>query len=891
MRKTRIVRPAAGLILVLAGLTGLTGLPAQSTTETVVASPPAEASATIETDAPVVDAAAARTDLNLLGAVDAEAGEARRNENVQIDLIDNNVLKEMNKRIGVTATIVEQFHPRSDYFGAEFGGSPTSPSAISYGGSRNIHGSLYESHDNSIFRARSFFQVGDVQPARTNDYGFDVTLPGWKGASFAVTGQQTRVRGQVNGNVLVPKADERTPLATDPERRDKIQRMLDKFPLEAPNRTDIDERALNTNAPQLIDNDILGGTLYQSLGDRDKLTLRYAFTAQNVEAFQLLSGQNPDSRTKNHDARLTWTRSWSPSMETDVTLGFDRVGSILKPDASAFGPNVLFGGVFDDLGPGSNIPIDRAVNRYRYAASARRVLSRHAVTAGAEVWRRQVNGDESNANRGMFSFRNDFGNTAIENIRLGLASTYIETIGSTYRGFRQWDMQYYVGDEWRLHPKLTLNMGLRYVPVTAPSEVQGRARIPYDCDCNNVAPRFGFAWRPSDRWGVIRAAYGVQYGDIAPVTYSASRFNAPYNNRVRVAAPDFLRPLGDIDSSVVDPNGRGTYFDFAPDLAMPYEHQYNFSWERPVYRDWKLNLGYVGSRAVKIVTLWYFNRAQPTPGIPQTTATQNDRRPDKRYFDIRRSLNGGRAYYDAAKVTLTSPIRNGVSFETAYWFSKAIDLGANYTSTGSGIDAREGRGQSEFDVHADMKGVSDFHQPHAWMTRLTWRTPRFRQQPGWVRATFGGWEAFAVALVKSGTPFTVQSGSDAPGFGNVDSSGSDRPNIDDPSILGRKVKHPDTSSSLLPVSAFSFIAPTEQRGNIGRNTFRKDGIQNLNAALSRTWTVTQEARLTLRAESNNVLNRPQFAEPGLEVTSPNFGQITNTLNDGRTFRFLMRLAF
>ena len=49
--------------------------------------------------------------------------------------------------------------------------------------------------------------------------------------------------------------------------------------------------------------------------------------------------------------------------------------------------------------------------------------------------------------------------------------------------------------------------------------------------------------------------------------------------------------------------------------------------------------------------------------------------------------------------------------------------------------------------------------------------------------------------------------------------------------------------------------------------------------------------MTLQAESNNVLNRPQFAQPGLEVASPNFGQITNTLNDGRTFRFLLRLAF
>ena len=65
----------------------------------------------------------------------------------------------------------------------------------------------------------------------------------------------------------------------------------------------------------------------------------------------------------------------------------------------------------------------------------------------------------------------------------------------------------------------------------------------------------------------------------------------------------------------------------------------------------------------------------------------------------------------------------------------------------------------------------------------------------------------------------------------------------------------------------------------------------MNAALSRTWPVASDMRLTLQAESNNLLNRPQFAEPGPEAALPNFGQITNTLNDGRTFRFQLRLAF
>ncbi|MBI1357574.1 MAG: hypothetical protein GC160_24805 [Acidobacteria bacterium] len=872
-------------------------LPAQSPPES---SPPAEtgaaeaAGASIFEEVPeAAEEGSSRTDLNLLGVVDAESGEARRNENVQIDLIDNNVLKEMNKRIGVTATIVEEFEVQSNFFGSEFGGSPSTPAALPFSSARDVHGSLFWTHDNSIFRARSFFQVGDVQPARLNEYGFDVGVPLWKGASFTLTGQQTRNRGQVNGNVLVPKADERTPLDTvgDPLLRLEIQRMLDAYPDELPNRPDINPRALNTNAPQLINNDILNGALSQSLGEKDSLSLRYGFTTQHVEAFQLIAGQNPDSQTRNHDARLTWTRAWTPRTETDYTVAFDRVGSLLVPDQSSFGPTIMMGGPYDDLGPKSNIPIDRTVNRYRTAAALRHNRGRHNWSFGADIWRREIIGDESNSNRGQFSFGANFGNDSITNIRLGLPSTYIEVIGNTRRAFRQFEGRFYAGDDWRVNNRVSLNLGLRYEYWTKPVEANGLGQFPFGCDCNNVAPRFGFAIRAGDRWGVVRGAYGMQYAELYPTTYSSIRFNTPYSQRVRVAAPDFLDPLQGLDRTVVDPNGRGTYFAFAPDLNAPYSHQYNFSWEIPVWYGWRVNLGYVGSRTWKLITLWYSNRGRPVDGIEQITATLNDRRPDKRYFDIRTTLNGGRAYYDAGKATLIAPSRGGFTFETSYWFSKAIDLGSDYTSTAAGDDARDGRGQTEFDVFHDMKSLSNFDQPHSWVTRLTWRSPELNAQPGWLRASLRNWEIFAVALVKTGTPFTVSTGSDGPGYGNVDGSGSDRPNIDDPSILGRKVKHPDTSRARLPEDAFSFIQPTEARGSIGRNTFRKDGIQNLNAALSRTWPVAQEARLTLRAESNNLLNRPQFAEPGKLLTSPNFGQITNTLNDGRSFRFLLRLSF
>src|SRR5262249_57934066 len=110
-------------------------------------------------------------------------------------------------------------------------------------------------------------------------------------------------------------------------------------------------------------------------------------------------------------------------------------------------------------------------------------------------------------------------------------------------------------------------------------------------------------------------------------------------------------------------------------------------------------------------------------------------------------------------------------------------------------------------------------------------------------------------------------------------------------ILGRTIGNPDTSRQLLPRAAFAFMAPTDERGNLGRNTFRKGPIHNVNAAVSRSWKLDRELRLSFRAGSVNLFTTPQSAEPGADLSNPNFGQITNTLNDGRTFRLQLQLAW
>src|SRR5215831_10329701 len=101
-----------------------------------------------------------RTDLNLLGGTDAAAGESRRNENVQFNLIDNNALKYLNIRLGTNATIVTEFQPDRKYFGTEFGSSPGAVIHLrSVKPGTSFHAGLMFTRSDSIFSARSFFQV------------------------------------------------------------------------------------------------------------------------------------------------------------------------------------------------------------------------------------------------------------------------------------------------------------------------------------------------------------------------------------------------------------------------------------------------------------------------------------------------------------------------------------------------------------------------------------------------------------------------------------------------------------------------------------------------------------------------------------------------------------
>lgn len=816
---------------------------------------------------------------------------AQRNENVPLHRIDNEAIREANIRLGDNVTLVSEPAAERSYYASEHGEAP-GESVVLRPAPRTTawHSDWHWWHQNSVFNARTFFQVGRVLPSRRNSYGGRATGSLGRRGNLTLNASQNKVRGMVNGNVLVPLASERTPRASDPRVRAVVARFLAAYPSSLPNRPDFDPRALNTNAPQRIDE-----TRAEALWDapetaRGRLSAAHSLSRQRIRAFQFVAGQNPDTEIHTHRSQLTWRASLGPRADLAAGFAFQRVRSALLPEPNAVGPRVRIGFQIEELGPDSHFPIDRAENTFRWGflAGHRPVSGAHTIMAGADLTRFQLNGIETNNQRGFFQFSNNFGRSAIENLLYGTPTTYEVTVGELARGFRNWGANVYAADRWRLHARLQLYYGLRYSLETAPVEIHGMDRVPYGCDCNNFSPRFALAWEAGAGW-VARASYTVSFGRIPPVTYQQIRNNPPHVRYIQVQNPDLVDPLRGV--RLDEPKARYSPTFLSPDLVSPYAHQYNFSWERHAGQGSRLRLGYVGSRSYKLLNAFILNRAEPVAGIPLTTATVDARRPDPRYYEVKHIVNGGIAYLDAAQASLEVPSWRGWSWGVTYTFGKAIDEGVDYASTAANRDLTRGRSQWQYDALRDRKGLSAFDATHSLLLYWTCELPRASALPRLAAWWLDGWQLSGAALLKSGTPFTLYVGSDAPGFGNVDGGPGDRPHIVDPSILGRVVAHPDTSPRILRRDRFAFIQPGEHSGSLGRNTFRKDGIANLNAALAKQWRWSRSREWTIqfRAEAYNLANHPQFDEPQRNLSAPSFGRITNTLNDGRVLQIGLRV--
>ncbi|MBI3934368.1 MAG: TonB-dependent receptor [Acidobacteria bacterium] len=843
------------------------------------------------------------------------AGE-ERNPNIFIYRIDlNDIRNRLTVARGPDPQYIPEFRSEQNYFGAEFGAPLSSFELIRPRPSTpQWRGSIFGLHQNSVLNARNFFNVGPLRASRATSYGATGSGPlRFEKLSGLLQYSHSITSGFVNGNILVPLLTERTPQSSDPRKNAIISSLLQAYPEEGPN---LENGQLNSNALRDIDSRDALARLDYKWRDADAMALRYSVSDYIEDPFQLVAGQNPQTNIRNQGAHASLTHTLSPQTVARLGFHYDRTGAILDttrrfnellaPLDITPVPDLDMRFEATNIGPSQKFPRLRIQNRFQLYSDLSKTRGRHTWKAGWSSVRVQVNDLQSDNSRGTLTFSVNFGRTAIQNLQFGTPTSYVLAVGNLYRGFRTWEHAFFLEDQIRPHPTLTMSLGVRYELMTAPTEVNHLTEIGFPTDKNNFAPRFGFAWNPAKGKTVVRGAYGISYSPMQPVSYGMTRFNPPAIQVIQVDNPDLLNPLAGVSQQTSGGGGRSALYQLSPELAFPYSHQYSLGVERSLPWSTVVRLSYIGMRTFHLLSQGVYNRARPSSTLPNTTATMNQRRPDPRYFDINIIESNSIAYYDAAQVAVDKRLSRGLSFRASYTFGKNIDLGGDFTNTASGVEVPPETGTSTCELCdrvSDQKSVSLFDTPQVFSLSYSYNLPFFAGTNGWTRKLFSGWQISGTTNLQSGNPYHIHTGSDAPGFGNVDGNTQDRPNVLDPSILGISIDDPDTSRCQLGVKVpgmcpdvqakFDTILPVAGRGTLGMNTFRKDGTHNWNFAVGRTFPLPggQERTAQFRAEFLNFFNHAQFDKAGVQIATRTFAQITNTVNKGRQVQFSLRLNF
>ncbi|PYV33386.1 MAG: hypothetical protein DMG09_22465 [Acidobacteria bacterium] len=297
---------------------------------------------------------------------------------------------------------------------------------------------------------------------------------------------------------------------------------------------------------------------------------------------------------------------------------------------------------------------------------------KHLLRMGGEIDRYQLNRFNQFGSRGNVSFANtgaNFGGPGIpplvgfQNFLLGRITSTQAGAGFFNFGFRATDAASYFQDDWKLYPRLTLNLGVRWEGLSTAHEINNylsnfgglgdgqpgpisiihpadtpKVGTPGVSDCtllhcfdkNNFAPRFGFAW---DVFGnhntALRGGYGIYYQRVSNQSLLQTSGGLPFNQAISAAALSVtlqnpfptIRPQSDFPLStdqvvpkLVGFNGAtgapifnggsplsGFFFFPSRDFRSPYAQQWNLTLQQKVIRNWVLELGYVGTRGVSLL--------------------------------------------------------------------------------------------------------------------------------------------------------------------------------------------------------------------------------------------------------------------------------------------------
>ena len=470
---------------------------------------------------------------------------------------------------------------------------------------------------------------------------------------------------------------------------------------------------------------------------------------------------------------------------------------------------------------------------------------------------------------------------------------------------------FFLQDDWRATPKLTLNLGLRYDFYYA-LRVDGTLQDPtagiynpsflsmdgdftvgpfrplsdiYNNDPSNFGPRFGFAYNPDGRGQTaIRGGIGIMFTNQMPGAMWAGAqtdrdipfrdfFTAEQLSAAGLKFPIYASDMGALERSLALQSGNQRVAAFTiinSNLQNPYTMQYMLDIEHQLTPSMMFSTAFVGTRGVKFLTFRWANQVRPDGTIPNP--------------------NLSRAYYVDNSQTLTyfgwqnsfkKRFSHNVSFDANYTYSKSLsnqggDVGAYYQN---GVDNRN---QDFFDLRAD-RGPSAGDMTHNFVADVIYQLPGFSSN-SLVRQIIGGWQLSGIFSASTGQPLYLSQPA---------SNNAQRPDyIGGTSILSN---YRSTLQYLNP-AAFAAVplSPTGgaaiRPGNAGPGEWRLPGQWNVDFSFGKNFDIREAVKLQIRAEMFNALNHTNLTGLRTGITDPFFGQLRSTAG-ARTIQLNARLTF
>ncbi len=644
-----------------------------------------------------------------------------------------------------------------------------------------------------------------------------------------------------------------------------------------------------------------------AFGESFDVMTRYSFADRRLfepfsgPGFSLLPGYGNDVARRGQNVVASATHILSPRLLHETRIGFNRVSAGVSPEQGSAvnrsvglpepwmnlrdaGLSLITVTGYSPLGHEYNNPQSGTTNTIQVADTLTWTRGSHLIKGGFDARLIRQNAFRDVQARGSLTFTGAFTRDPLVDLLSGLPTfTTLARLDNPQR-LRTESYAAFVQDSFRVRPNLTLSAGLRYDLTSPPVDVEDRAslydprtgspqvvgtsglsRAGYDADRNNWAPRVGLAWIvDSADTTVLRGAYGIHYTHSALAPSEGLYFNAPYFK----FAAYFTSPAGLVTLTDPFPSGfpiptPNPALGIQRDLRTPYLHEFNVTLQRQLGPTRVAEVAYVGSRGRNLIASRDIN--QPRPSTAQLNL-----RPDPRFADITLIESRARSEFDSLQARFQQRYAFGCTMLVAYTLGKSMDDASGFfTSAGdpnfpqdsANLDAEWGR--SSFDVR------------HRFSVSFSYDLP--------FQLTVAG-----IVAMQSGRPFTAallpevdnsNTGRSSLGFG-----ANDRPNVNGNTSVGNAGPNQWFSTAAFSMPAFGSF------GNAGRNILEGPGYQNVNLALLKQVSLPGRARLQLRAEAFNLLNRTNFDLPDNFFGSPTFGRILSA-GSPRHVQFGARLMF